>query len=89
MNGNGIIAIPTLADNEKAYRDNIRHHHAKVTFWVKHQRTKNRPDENKRKQSDTAEEDPSEKRALKLQKSIKAAATMIESSEEVSSSDEM
>ena len=52
------------------------------------QGTKNGTEKNKRKKIDT-EEDSTKKRALKLQKGIKAAAAMIESSEESSSSDEM
>lgn len=58
------------------------------TFPAK-QTTEKKVDKKKRKQKDTANPDSDQRRALKLQKGIKAAAAMIESSEELSSSDDM
>ena len=48
-----------------------------------------KPEKNNRKRKDGKEKNPNHKRALKLQKGIKAAAAMIDSSDETSSSDEI
>ena len=53
------------------------------------QSAENKDSKRKRKQKDSSNSEPKHNRALKLQKGIKAAAAMIETSDELSSSDEM